>query len=528
MIKFTGKLAKLIAVTTTSILMLGSPLNAKPLRIAIGGAFTSMDPHFHNATPNHTIAMHVFDRLIDRLPDTSLTPGLAESWEAVSDTEWLFKLRPGVKWHDGKPFTAQDVAFTYTRAKDVPNSPGGFGGFLREVASVEVVDDLTLKIHTPTPAPNLPRNIAFVPIISKHVGETATTADYNSGKAMIGTGPYSFVSYAPGDRVEYARNDDWWGPKQPWEKLTIRMISNAGARVAALMSGDVDVIDTPPSGDLERLRNEPNLSVFSIEGMRVIYVALNVGEKMPPALTGSGSKPVEKNPLRDVRVRKALSYAINREGLAMRIMKGAAIPTGQWLAEGQFGYAANVAVPTYDPERAKTMLTEAGFPKGFSMTLFGPNDRYPNDAATVQAIAQMWTKIGVKTAVDTQPWPTFAGLADRGDFPAALQGWGSPTGEAGYLLTNVLHTNSTDSGLGIFNKGSYSNPELDTAIVTAMSTLGDAKREQLLVKAVEMTDADQPIIPLFMLRNNWATRDTVKIDARRDERTLAMDVHPAQ
>lgn len=525
--KMTARLSRLLLATATSFLALAPGLHAEPLRIAIGGAFTSMDPHFYNATPNHTVAMHVFDRLIDRRPDTSLAPALAESWEAVSDTEWLFHLRPGVTWHDGTPFTAADVAFTYIRARDVPNSPGGFGGFLREVESVEVIDDLTLKIVTPSPAPNLPRNLAFVPIISHHIGETATTEDYNAGSAVIGTGAYRFVSYAPGDRVEYARNDDWWGDEQAWETVTIRMIPSAGARVAALLSGDVDVIDTPPSGDLERLRGDERLSVFTTPGMRLMYVAVNQTDN-PPAISGPDGAALEENPLRDQRVRRALSLAVNREGLASRLMQGAAVPTGQWLAEGQYSYAGSVGVPDYDVETARALLAEAGYPDGFTMAVFGPNDRYPNDAATTQALAQMWARIGIRTSVETLPWSSFSGLTNRSEFPMALLGWGSPTGEAGYLLTNVLHSPDTDAGAGIFNSGRYSNPELDALIITAMTTLDDNAREELLIQAVEMVAEDQAFIPLFMLTNNWATRSGVMIEPRRDERTLATDVRPAQ
>lgn len=525
--KRKNRLTRLLMASAIGLAATAPNAIAEPLRIAIGGAFTSMDPHFYNATPNHTVAMHVFDRLIDRLPDTSLAPALAVSWEAVSDTEWVFELREGVTWHDGEPFTAQDVAFTYERARDVPNSPGGFGGFLREVASVEVIDDLTLKITTPTPAPNLPRNLAFVPVISLHAGEDATTEDYNSGTAVIGTGPYRFVSYEPGDRVEYARNDDWWGDEQPWETVTLRMIPSPGTRVAALMSGDVDVIDTPPSGDLERLRAEDDLAIFSTPGMRLMYVAVNQTDS-PPAIGGPDGEALDTNPLQDVRVRRALSMAVNREGLATRLMQGAAEPTGQWLAEGQYSYAPSVGVPAYDPEGAKELLAEAGYPDGFTMSVFGSNDRYPNDASTTQALAQMWARIGIRTSVETQPWSTYSVLTGRAEFPVGLLGWGSPTGEAGYLLTNVLHTQDSEAGTGIFNSGRYSNPELDELIGTAMATLDDDAREAMLVEAVEMVAENQAFIPLFMLINNWATRDTVTIDARRDERTLATDVRLAQ
>ncbi|MGX1741172.1 ABC transporter substrate-binding protein [Bosea sp. NPDC055353] len=503
-------------------------VQAEPLRIAIGGAFTSMDPHFYNATPNHSVAMHIFDRLVDRAPDVSLKPGLALSWKTISDTVWEFKLRPGVTWHDGKPFTADDVAFTYERARNVPNSPGGFGGFLRAVKKVEIVDPLTLRIDTGEPAPNLPRELAFVPIISPHVGEKATTEDYNTGKAVIGTGPYKFVSYTPGDRVELTRNDGWWGPKQAWDKVTLRMITNAGARVASVLSGDVDVIDTPPAGDLEKLKTDQRVTIATTEGLRVIYLALNSQEPVAATVTANDGKSLPKNPLLDVKVKQALSIAINRQGLADRIMQKTARPTGQWLPPGTYSYAKSVAVPPYDPNKAKALLAEAGFPEGFKLTLFSPNDRYPNDAATAQAIAQMWTRIGVKTAVETLPWSSYVGRGGKQEFGVALWGWGSPTGEAGYLLSNVVATNTPARGLGVFNYGRYSDPALDKQIVEALATIDDAKREKLFVAATETFARTLPIIPLYILDNAWVTRKGISIDARRDERTLAMDAHPAK
>ncbi|KRD96312.1 ABC transporter substrate-binding protein [Bosea sp. Root381] len=501
---------------------------AEPLRIGIGGAFTSIDPHFYNATPNHSVSMHIFDRLVDRAPDVSLKPGLALSWKTLSDTVWEFKLRPGVTWHDGKPFTADDVAFTYERARNVPNSPGGFGGFLRAVKKVEVVDPLTLRIDTGVPAPNLPRELAFVPIISRHVGETAATEDYNSGKAAIGTGPYKFVSYTPGDRVELTRNDAWWGAKQPWDKVTLRMITNPGARVASILAGDVDVIDTPPAGDLAKLRADDRVRVASTEGLRVIYLALHSQEPVPATITANDGKPLAKNPLLDVKVRQALSIAINREGLADRIMHKTARATGQWLPPGTYSYATSVAVPAFDTNKAKALLAEAGFPDGFKVTLFSPSDRYPNDAATAQAIAQMWTRAGVKTAVETLPWSAYTGRGGKQEFGIGLWGWGSPTGEAGYLLSNVAATNDAARGLGVFNYGRYSNPELDKQIVEALATIDDDKREKLFVSAIEIFAKTLPIIPLYTLDNAWVTRKGITIEPRRDERTLAVDARPAK
>jgi peptide/nickel transport system substrate-binding protein len=502
---------------------------AAPLSIAIGGSITSADPHFYNAAPNNTLAMHLFDRLTETTPDIQIRPGLAESWTPISDTEWEFKLRKGVKWHDGKPFTAADVAYTIERAPNVPNSPGGFGGFLRAIKKVDIVDDHTVRMHTDAPAPNLPRDLAFVAVISRHVGETATTEDYNSGKAAIGTGPFKFASYTPGDRVEMVRNEDWWGNKPEWDKVTLRVINNPGARVAALLSGGVDVIDTPPATDLPRLQKDEKVSVFSTPGVRLIYVQADFSRPgNVPGVTDNAGKPLEKNPFLDKRVRQALSHAINRDALASRVMQNTAVPAGQWLPEGLYSYAPDVKPPKFDIEAAKKLLADAGYPDGFKMVLSTPNDRYPNDASTAQAVASMWSRIGVQTAVDAIPWSSYAARRAKQDFGMGLVGWGSTTGEAGYMLVNILGTFDQAKRTGANNAGRYSNPELDVLRDKALSTLDDGEREKLLIQAVEMSMNDLGVIPLHMLLNFWGVRKGLEIDPRKDERTLAIDIRTAK
>ncbi|SHJ39800.1 peptide/nickel transport system substrate-binding protein [Roseomonas rosea] len=492
--------------------------------IAIGSPATSMDPHFYNATPNHTVAMHIFDRLTERMPDGTLVPGLATDWKLLSPTRWEFRLRPDVTWHDGKPFTAEDVAFTYTRARNVPGSPGGFGGFLRAITGVETPDPLTLHLVTAAPAPNLPRELAFVSIVSRHAGEGATTADYNSGKAAIGTGPYRFRRYVPGESSEFLRNESWWGEKPEFEAVTIRFVANDAARTAAILAGDVDVVDTPPAMDLPRLRREQRVSLHAIAGLRVIYLFPAFKEGESPFITDAAGKPLAANPLRDRRVRQALSVAINRQALADRIMSGAAKPTGQWLPPGTYSHAPSVGVPTYDTAGARQLLAEAGFPEGFRLTLHTPNDRYPNDAQVAQAVAQMWSRVGVQTAVEALPFSSYVGRANRREFAMGLLGWGSPTVEAGYLMSNVMLTPNPATGDGVFNYGGHSNPELDTLIRQALTELDEAARERLLIQAVEKASAEVPIIPLFILENTWATRKGLVYDARADERTLATNL----
>ena len=507
-----------------------APAAAQTLSIGIGGSPTSIDPHFYNASPNISLTMHLFDRLVEQDARARIRPMLAERWSAVSDTVWEFKLRPGVKWHDGRDFTADDVAFTVSRVPDVPNSPASFAGFVRAIQRVEVVDPLTVRFHTAAPHPLLPVELASVQIVSRHAGEGATTEDYNSGKAAIGTGPYRLASYRAGDRTEFVRNETYWRGPEPWERVSYRFMANDASRSAALLAGDVDLIDQVPSNDLARMRREPRVAVSEIQGLRLIYLVPDYsrGDGPPVLVSDNDGKALPRNPFADARVRRALSIAVNREALADRVMEGTARPAGQWLPEGAFGYDPEVRVPAFDPEGAKRLLAEAGFPQGFRMTLTTPNDRYPNDARTAQAVAQMWTRIGVKTEVDAIPWAAYSARAARQEFNMRLVGWGSVTGEASYMLVNIFGTVDREKRWGAGNSSRISDRELDALTERASSILDDGQREAAQRAAVRMATDRTLVIPLFQLVNSWALRKGLAYEARMDERTVAMGVRPAR
>ena len=510
---------------------LAVPAAAQNLTIGIGGSPTSLDPHFYNASPNISLTMHIFDRLVDQDARARLRPMLAESWNAVSETVWEFKLRPGVKWHDGRDFTADDVAFTVARVPNVPNSPATFGGFVRAIQRVEVVDPLTVRFHTPAPHPLLPVDLASFQIVSRHAGEGAQTEDYNSGKAAIGTGPYRLSSYRAGDRTDFVRNDNYWRGPEPWARLSYRFMSNDASRTAALLAGDVDMIDQVPSNDLARMKRDPRITVSEIQGLRLIYLVPDYsrGEGQQPVfVTDNDGKPLPRNPFNDARVRRALSIAVNRDALAERVMEGTAKPAGQWLPEGVFGYNPEVRVPPFDADGAKRMLAEAGYPQGFRMTITTPNDRYPNDARTAQAVAQMWTRIGVRTEVDAIPWAAYSARSARQDFNMRLVGWGSSTGEASYMLVNIFGTYDREKRWGAANNSRISDKELDALTERASSILDDEKREAAQREAVKMATDRTLVIPLFQLVNSWALRKGLTYEARMDERTVAMGVRPAQ
>ena len=507
---------------------LASPAAAQTLTMGAGAPSTSLDPHFFNAAPNGSVASHIFSRLVERDAQVRPQPGLAESWRAISPTVWEFRLRPGVKWHDGRDFTADDVVFTFERAPNVPNSPGGFGGFLRMVERVEVVDPLTLRIHTRAPHPLLPVDLSYIFIVSRHVGQGATTEDYNAGRAAIGTGPYRLRAHTPGERVEFERNDAYWGPREPWSRAIWRVIANDTARTAALLAGDVDVIDQVPSSDVERLRREARVALHQIQGLRMIYIQADFSrDGNLPMVADNAGQPIAANPFKDVRVRRALSLGINRQALTERVMEGTAAPSGQWLPPGVYSYNPAVPVPAFDADGARRLLAEAGYPQGFRLTLVTPNDRYPNDARTAQAVAQMWTRIGIRTEVQSLPWSAFSARAARQEFPIRLAGWGSSTGEASYAAINIMGTYNREQRRGASNAGRYSNPQLDALTDRATTILDDGEREQVLREVVQLAMDDQALIPLFHLINTWATRRGLTYEARMDESTRAMAARPA-
>jgi peptide/nickel transport system substrate-binding protein len=515
------------SIIVALVMALAPPLAAQELKIGLSAEPSAMDPHFHNLTPNNGVLSHVFERLVETLPDNKLVPGLAESYKPISDTVWEFKLRKGVKWHDGSTFTADDVIFTFERAPNVPNSPSSFASAVKG-KTVKKIDDLTVQISTPAPHPLMPNDLSNLLIISKKAGDGAKTEDYNSGKAAIGTGPYKLVAFVPGDRIEMVRNEDYWGKKPIWQKLAFKPIKAGPARVAALLAGDVDVIEDAPTADIERLKKDPNVDVSQCVSRRVIYFHMDQFRDETPFIKAKDGSAI-KNPLKDRRVRLALSKAINRDAIVSRVMEGVAIPAGQLLAEGFFGVSPKVKPPVYDPEGAKKLLAEAGVPNGFKMTLHAPNGRYTNDVRIAEAVAQMLTRIGVETTIETLPPAVFFSRASAGanglpEFSFILVGWGSDTGETSSPLKTLLGTFDKEKGSGTANRGRYSNPELDKLIATALATVDDGKRQDLLAKSVEVAMGDVGLIPSHYQINTWATRKGLKYEARADEYTLAMSV----
>ena len=495
------------------------------LTIGVAADVTAIDPHYHNLTPNNNVATHLFDYLVTRDEKSRLLPGLATEWKPIEPTVWEFKLRRGVKFSDGAEFTAADVVASIERVPKVPNSPSPFTAYTKQITKIDVVDPYTLRFRTAQPYPLMPSDMVQVAIVSK-TAANASTEEFNSGKAAIGTGPYKLVRYAKGDRVELERNDGWWGGKTPWEKVTLRLLTNDASRVAALLAGDVQAIEAVPTADVARLRQDKRLSIYRQVSDRLMYVHMDSSRDATPHVTAKDGKPLAKNPLKDPRVRKALSMAINRPAIVERVMEGEAVPAGQLVPEFLFGATKNLKVEKFDLEGAKRLLAEAGYPDGFAVTLHATNNRYVNDAKIAQAIAQMWTRAGLKTDVVAMPSATFFPQATELKFSALQAGWSTGTGEASSSLKALLMTFSREKGFGTANRGRYSNGKVDALTEDALMTVEDVKREAYLQRATEIAINDTGLIPLHFQVSLWATRDGIGYVPRVDEQTLAHKFAP--
>ncbi|MBR0673099.1 ABC transporter substrate-binding protein [Neoroseomonas soli] len=497
------------------------------LTIAAQSVPTAMDPHFHRANSNNALLRQVFDPMVDYDTSGRIVPRLAESWRIVDDRTWEFRLREGVRFHDGTPLHAEDVAFSFARLPLVPNSPGSFASAVRTVSGVTIVDERTLRISTSEPSPFLDGEMTSVMILSRRLHENATTADFNTGRAMIGTGAYRHVSYVNGDRLEVERNPNFWGAAAPWDRVQIRFVTSAGARVAALLSGDVDLIDGVPTQDVARLSADRRIEIFSTDANGTAYLFPDSTREQAPFITDHQGRPLDRNPLRDVRVRRALSMAINRQGIVDRLLAGQGRPAEQFAPPIVLGRAPDRAPIPNDVARARALLAEAGYPQGFRMTIHGPNGWFPGDAEVLQAIAQGFTRIGVVTTVEVLPTATVFSRATNRDFAMFMTTYASNI--AAITLQQVVATRNTATRMGPFNRQHYSNPAMDRVLDEALRTMDRTRRDALTAEAMNIAMDDVAVIPVFYLKASWAgMRSRVRYDASPSWYTNALHATPAQ
>ncbi len=479
----------------------------------------SMDPHFSYVATSKAAAHQIFDALIMRDENLDLTPALATRWTHKGGRNWEIKLRPNVKWHDGRPFTAEDVLFTFERARNVPNSPAPFGQFLSQIEKATSPDPLTIDIVTRSDSPQILYDLSEIPIVSKHAGTNAVTADYNSGKATIGTGPYKFVSWKPGGTLELVRNDEYWAGPASFRQLSMVAMPNDASRMAALLAGSVDLIDAVPPDAIKTLKGNPKFALWQIEDVYAAYLHMDTQRERSPFIRGKDGSEI-RNPLLDPRVRKALSLAINRDAIVDRLLYGLGIPAGQLAAPRMHGFNPDLKPAPHDAKRARALLAEAGYPNGFQMTIHGPNNRYVADAAITQAVAQMFEQIGLSMKVETMPSNVFFTRASAQEFSIFFIAWGSAQGTASHGLRGVLMTFDSAKGYGPSNRGRYSNPKVDQLTIASMSTFDLDEGARLAREAAAIAFGEDAIIPLHYQVNVWASKAGLTFKPRSDQMTL--------
>lgn len=516
-----------VALLLSSALGVARPVAASELRVGLAAETTSLFPNWFVTTGNQQIASHIFDNLVEMDADSVPQPGLAESWKPVDANTWEFKLRDGVRFQDGTPFTADSVLATFDHSKGIEGVGASAGAYLRGKTYTKV-DDHTLRIATAQPAPLLPNEMTVLYIYPR----PASPEDFDSGKAAIGTGPYRLREWTKGNRIVLERNPDYWGKAPDWDRVTMRVIAAGPSRVAALLNGEVDIINEVPPPDVKRLQSTQGVAVAMRPGERIMALTLDSGRDVSPFVLDNGGKPMFPNPLRDWRVRKAISKAINRDALVERLMDGVAVTAGQIAAPGMFGNNPNLKPEPFDPDGAKKLLAEAGYGDGFRLVLDTPNDRYVNDQKMTEAMAGMLNRIGIRTQVDSMPWAVYAGKqyvgGERGlsAFSASLIGFGTATGETMSQLWMLLHVRNKELALGHANVGNYANARLDAWLEEAMRTMDAPQRERMLWDISAGYMADVALVPLFWQVNAWAMRG-VTYAPRIMNVTQAMSVHPA-
>ena len=518
-----------LSAALAAVLLGAMPAQGADLTIGRATEQNSIDPQFSDLGNDVATAENMFESMIEFDSKLRVHPSLAVSWKLLDPLTWEIKLRPGVTFHDGSTFTGDDVAFSLKRARDVPNSPGPLASFVRPVRQTEVIDPLTLHIHTDQPTPLLMDMVGRIFIVPAKLGASVTTEDFSAGRAMIGTGPYRFRQALPGDRVVVEANHDYWGEKPAFDTVTLKFLANAAARSAALLSGAVDVIEQIPPSDISLFQNRQDVALYSVTSTRMIYLAMDQGRDDSPFITDRDGAPLKANPLKDRRVRLALSKLINRQAIVERVVAGAGEAAGQIVPDGMGGYDASLQPMTFDPDGAKRLLTEAGYPNGFGLTLHGSNNRFPNDSQLTQALGQMFSRGGLKVNdVEVLPYNVYAPGATARKYSLFVFSYGSVASSSLNGLSGVLATYDKEAGTGSLNRARYSNPAFDALLKQAAVEFDEAKRNKLLADATRAAMEDAAILPIYWQKLFWAAHKGFVVDPDRGESTSARFVSLAK
>ncbi|MFD0911283.1 ABC transporter substrate-binding protein [Ruegeria arenilitoris] len=508
-----------LLMTTTSL------ASAETLRWARSGDALTLDPHSQNEGPTHTVRHQMYEPLIIRDTSGAFEPALATDW-APSESDpnvWVFNLRQGVKFHDGADFTAEDVVFSINRAKQ-PNSD--MKELINSIVEVRAVDDHTIEIETDGPNPILPANLTDLFIMDKgwtEANNAVNVQDFEGGEITFatvnvnGTGPYKLVSREPDVKTVMERNEDYWGRDQfpmAISEIIYTPIQNDATRVAAMLSGEVNFLQDMPVQDLDRVNAVDGLVVKQAPQNRVIFFGMNQGADDIEADNVDG-----KNPLADVRVRRAMSKAINRDAIQQVVMRGQSQPAGMIAPPFVNGWTAEMDSESgTDVEGAKALLAEAGYPDGFSIRLDCPNDRYINDEGICQAAVGMLGQIGITVNLDAKPKAQHFPLITDGKTDFYMLGWGVPTYDSEYIFNFLVHGRESD--IGTWNGTGYDNDELDAKIKSLASNTDLVARDQAIAEIWRVVQDEQLYIPIHHQVLNWGMAENLDINVDPEDQPM--------
>ena len=514
---------KTLVAAAAAVVMMALPAHAQTVRWAAQNDILTMDPHSQNHATTNTVLAHAYEGLTRYSATYEVEPALASKWTFISPTQVRFELRKGVKFHDGTPFTADDVVFSFDRVRQ---PQGTMAIYVTGINEVKKIDSHTVDFILAAPSPILLRNLVNFFIMSKGWAEKNKTTNVQDYKAkeenfasrnVMGTGAFRVTGWQPEQRVTLVANPDWWDKTGGNVKEVIYTpIKSDPTRVAALLSGDVDLLTDIPTQDVGRLRSESKLKVLEGPEVRTIFLVMDLGS---PELKYSNVKG--KNPFADKRVRQALNMSIDREAIRRSIMRGLSVSAGILVAPGVNGHTAELDQPAkVDFEGAKKLLADAGYPNGFEVRFSCPNNRYVNDEEICQALLSMWAKVGIRNKLVAEPMAQHSLKFQNFDASAYMLGWGVATYDAQYTLQSLIRT-KTSGADGNFNFNKISDAKLD-ALIDAMKTETDVtKRNAMIRDALVRTRDEYLLLPLHHQMRPWAMKAGVTTVHRSDDRPEA-------
>ncbi len=503
----------LLATALIALLAIHSIAAAQTIRVANRGDALSLDPHSLDETVQLSLLGNVYEPLVGRNKDLSLAPALATAWRQTAPTVWRFELRRGVRFHDGSPFTADDAVFSLQRAQ---SEGSGLRSYTRAIKAVRKLGDSSIEIETAEPLPILPDMLPSVYMMSRRWCEAQGArmpADARSGAAQSGaqvrangTGPFRVSERQPGVRTVFVRNPDYWAPIEGnAAEVVFTPIASDADRVAALLSGQVDVMEPVPVQDIARVNAHAGTRAVTGPELRTLFLGMDQQRSEPLYSSVSG-----KNPFKDVRVRRAFYQAIDIEGIRKNVMRGASEPAALLVGPGVNGFQADMQRLPYDLAEARRLMAEAGYPKGFEVTLNCPDDRYVNDAQICQAVASNLSHIQVKVRLQLEGKRSYFPKVLRRDTSFYLLGWTPATYDAEDAL-NALVACPDGKGAGQYNLGGYCNPRAD-ALIRRIATEPDKSRRNALIREALQIHADEVgHIPLHQQALAWGVSDKIRV-----------------